>query len=365
MNLNSLNKKKCFFWITDTDKILSGEKPAIAIGGANLQMALWAKCFAENGWKTYSFTDKISRTHKFFFGIQYLFFPLVRYVMFVLIYFRVLWLFIIRPDIVFTRGYPLDSKLLLFLSKILKYKLVHMLASDADVKLEDNEEKNKLQEYISKVKYVIAQNNSQKHFYNKFFRKTDIPVIPNIWDESVFRNFSSANTVYDAIWIGNIKTLKRPEWFINIGKELKGYKFALIGANQDNRLFKICMDLAAENDNIDMLGYKSLHEVDQVLSNSKLLICTSEFEGFPNTFLHAWSKGIPVISTVDPNESITNCNLGFFSENYSDIKKYIELLLSDPELYSQIQVNIKKYFLKSHNPSTHLKTLIDFTNQNV
>ena len=38
---------------------------------------------------------------------------------------------------------------------------------------------------------------------------------------------------------------------------------------------------------------------------SKILINTSSFEGFPNTFVQAWANGVPVISLkVDPDNII-------------------------------------------------------------
>ena len=50
----------------------------------------------------------------------------------------------------------------------------------------------------------------------------------------------------------------------------------------------------------------------QYLDKSRLLINTSSAEGFPNTFVHAFAHGVPVVSLdVDPDNIIKRYNLGF------------------------------------------------------
>ena len=46
-----------------------------------------------------------------------------------------------------------------------------------------------------------------------------------------------------------------------------------------------------------LLGNVAPGEMGDIYDRSHLLVCTSESEGFPNTFLEAWTRGIPVIST--------------------------------------------------------------------
>jgi hypothetical protein len=92
-------------------------------------------------------------------------------------------LLVINPNLVFTRAKVVKLSFLIFLSKIFNFKLVHMLASDDDVLVNNKIGKTKFQKAIDKIDYIIAQNHIQKDYYNQSSN-------PN---QSFFRTFPLAN----------------------------------------------------------------------------------------------------------------------------------------------------------------------------
>ena len=52
-------------------------------------------------------------------------------------------------------------------------------------------------------------------------------------------------------------------------------------------------------------------------------------EGYPNTFLQAWIRGVPVVSFFDPDDLITTKKLGFVPSNLKDMERNILYLLTD------------------------------------
>jgi glycosyltransferase involved in cell wall biosynthesis len=78
------------------------------------------------------------------------------------------------------------------------------------------------------------------------------------------------------------------------------------------------------------------------------LLCTSDFEGFPNTFLEAWSQGLPVVSTFDPDDLIARRELGLVAGDVPGLAVAIRRLLESPDLYRRLSHNARQYYLENH-----------------
>ncbi|MCB2141254.1 hypothetical protein KQH27_00940, partial [bacterium] len=62
-------------------------------------------------------------------------------------------------------------------------------------------------------------------------------------------------------------------------------------------------------------GFLPPAEVESILDSALVLLNTSELEGFPNTFLQAWRRGLPVISFFDPGGVVLKNRLGFIVDS--------------------------------------------------
>jgi glycosyltransferase involved in cell wall biosynthesis len=352
-----MTNQKVIFWINDTDIILKGEKPAYGIGGANVQLAFWAKTFANKGFKVYALTRSFKNNGAIIQDVQYIWHPVIRYIGKLVNYITMITLLlVINPRLVFTRAKVGELAFLSFLSKVFNFKLIHMLASDDDVLVNNKIGKTKFQNAINKIDHIIAQNQIQLDYYNQSFKKVNIPIIPNIWDEKI--GTSNLNkTHYDFIWVANIGDNKRPLWFINLAARLPQFNFALVGSPFNQSLFDGCKDKAAVLDNIDILGYKSLFEVNELVACSKVLVCTSIIEGFPNTFLQALSVNVPLLSTVDPSDIIKKHQIGSTVETEEELAIKALELMENKEMYTNCKSNIISYFFKTHSPEANYQIL--------
>lgn len=117
------------------------------------------------------------------------------------------------------------------------------------------------------------------------------------------------------------------------------------------------MELANRLPNLFFLGKKDFFEVNMYFKNAKVFICTSEYEGFPNTFLQSWSNNLPVISTVDPSNVIKEHGLGFFCNDTNDICDNLSKILSNDSIYKELSNNVKGYFERSHSVEYHFNRL--------
>ena len=138
------------------------------------------------------------------------------------------------------------------------------------------------------------------------------------------------------------------------------YNFAIAGGVADQNYYDKIEKEAKDVQNLAFLGALSFNEINELMACSKLLICTSEFEGFPNTFLQAWAQSIPVISTVNPSDVVSRHQLGIVVSDPSSLLEQTTKLLEDNALYIKFQHSVSNYFLVSHNAVYAYHKLADY-----
>ena len=91
-----------------------------------------------------------------------------------------------------------------------------------------------------------------------------------------------------------------------------------------------------------------------VYRDASALLCTSAYEGFPNTFLEAWSHGIPVVSTIDPDGLIATRGLGAVADDPKALAASIRELLASPAQWDEASARARNYFRERHTPERAL-----------
>src|SRR5690554_377545 len=353
-----MSKKKVIIWTTGIDDLLEGQGQ---VGGLTVQMMFWAFAFKKNGFITYSFSNSSKR---YFKGLNLLKFPQTkRFSIISESLFTIYYIIKVRPDIIIFRGASRTLFLLSYLSSIFKIKLVFMGASDVNfIPGKENiagrgYNKFLFRKGLKKTKNIVVQNDQQAESLSDNYHKKSI-VIPNIWSRN--SNLKCDNDLI--IWVGNFRRLKRPEWFIHLAQKFPSQDFVMAGFPNNKKLYESCLDLSKSITNLDFLGPITFEESEKLFDKAKLLVCTSEYEGFPNTFLQAWARNIPVLSTVDPSGLIAQKQLGIYVQDELQLNRQFENLISDHIQYTMINKNILNYFKNNHNPSLHLSRLLDYIN---
>jgi glycosyltransferase involved in cell wall biosynthesis len=109
--------------------------------------------------------------------------------------------------------------------------------------------------------------------------------------------------------------------------------------------------------NLFYIGHLPLRKVEEQFDYVQALINTSSVEGFPNTFLQAWSRGMPVFSFVDPDNIITKNSLGSQVDSIDDMAVAIRKSLNDKALFMQQAEKIRNYFTANFSTSQKIKEL--------
>lgn len=102
---------------------------------------------------------------------------------------------------------------------------------------------------------------------------------------------------------------------------------------------------------LEFIEYIPFSEIDQLFNKSKILINTSIFEGFPNTFIQSLKNKTPVISlNVNPDDFLIKNKRGFCcNNNFEKIAFYLRKLLNNKDLYEKYSNNAFIYGRDNHD----------------
>jgi glycosyltransferase involved in cell wall biosynthesis len=150
-------------------------------------------------------------------------------------------------------------------------------------------------------------------------------------------------------WIGRVAPVKRLELLLDVAALVPEIEFDVAGPwDQEGAYAATLRERAAAARNVTVVGRLRRDQLDGFYRGRQALCCTSEFEGFPNTFLEAWSHGLPIVSTVDPDGLIAARSLGEFATGAAPLAAALRRLVAAPAGWAQASQNARRYFVENH-----------------
>jgi len=194
----------------------------------------------------------------------------------------------------------------------------------------------KLFEYGMRQADVVAvQSNYQAQLLEKHYGlKGDIV---NMALEEPEEDLNGRRDI-DVLWVSNIKHVKRPDRLIALARQLPQVTFTMIGGvvQHEKGLYAEIEREAASLANVNFLGQVPFDMVNEYAARSKVFLNTSDIEGFPNTFLQAWARKVPVVSFFDPDGIIRSRGLGRRPGNEAEMCEALRELLENESERSRI-----------------------------
>ena len=133
----------------------------------------------------------------------------------------------------------------------------------------------------------------------------------------------------DVLWVSNFRSLKRPELALELARQLPNVRFTLAGGPmpKGQTYYEDMRAAAARLPNVTMLGPVRYRDSGELFDRAKIFLNTSSIEGFPNTFLQAWIRGVPVVTFFDPDGLVKRLPLGRVANSLDDMREAIRGLL--------------------------------------
>jgi glycosyltransferase involved in cell wall biosynthesis len=150
------------------------------------------------------------------------------------------------------------------------------------------------------------------------------------------------------LWVGRLTEEKRPDRFLDLAETCPDLSFDLVGPAGDDVYVQRILERARKIPNLAIHGAKSPVELATFFRRAACLCCTSQSEGFPNTFLEAWSHGRPVITTFDPDHLIAEQGLGAAESDVNGLVHAIRALLLTPGRWQTASTSARRYYLENH-----------------
>jgi glycosyltransferase involved in cell wall biosynthesis len=151
------------------------------------------------------------------------------------------------------------------------------------------------------------------------------------------------------LWVGRIASYKRVDRVFGLAQACPGLVFDIVGApGSDAALNRQVAEQCERMPNVVLHGAVAHDRIDEHYRRSAVLLCTSDFEGFPNTFLEAWRRGVPVVTTWDAARIVRDNTLGVHSESIAELGHRTMKLLGNVDSWNEYRCRVRQYYLKNH-----------------
>ena len=276
-----------------------------------------------------------------------------------------------QPDVIIQACAGTQTAVLSYIARKNNVMFVHRIANDRDVD-------KRLRSFLSFYEYYIytygvkhsdillCQNNYQlTQIKRRFPNKKSVvihnpflpPELPGDRERIIHRKYVA--------WIGRFVEQKNLPLLYSVAKQLSEYEFHIAGdfdgAATPN--LKEIIEQIENLPNVTMLGYKKKSEIPSFLSNAKLLLATSFYEGFSNVFLEAFAQGTPVVapSRIDPDNIIHNFHLGYsLSDDTLLGGKIKDIFNMNSREYDELSQRCQQYVAEHHAPDQQAAELVSY-----
>jgi glycosyltransferase involved in cell wall biosynthesis len=165
----------------------------------------------------------------------------------------------------------------------------------------------------------------------------------------------------DLLWVSNIRQVKRPDRILELADSLPEVKIHMAGGSlpDEEGLFRDVKGAASARSNVSFHGPLSYWDANELYGRARLLVNTSDVEGFPNSYLQAWIRGVPVVTLIDPDGVIEREGLGVAASSVAEIPAAIRHLLSNAAAWRAASDRCRAFMAREHDEDRVLAAYLD------
>lgn len=350
----------CFVAPT-TWPVIAGSRDIPVVGGAEVQQSMIAPALVKRGWRVsmisldYGQPDasvvrgvtvyRINKPHE---GI-----PVVRFIHPRL---TALWRALKRADadVYYQRTTAVYTTYMALFCRMHGRRSVFAGASDVDFvpgkeDIRYGRDRWIYRQGVRRVDEVIVQNTVQQETLREHFGREGV-LIPSCYVPPAGSRADPAGYV---LWTATVRPSKRPELLIEIARRLPGVRFVMIGGPDPGRreaeYMRSIVEAAAAVPNLEVRGFVPFAEAERAFDGARVVLNTSLYEGFPNTFLQAWSRGIPTVGFIDTGSRRAGEPVYDIASDVPEASAKVERLMRDGAAWDGASQRVAAHFRDSHS----------------
>jgi len=269
-------------------------------------------------------------------------------------------MYIASPDIYLVRGAPRLATATYSLSRLFRKRFVFRVANDADVDpsyLKSRYPQLLIHLYriaISHAEAVIAQTQRQRQLLREHFN-VEASLVPNGYDLPPPSKILSHEKREHVLWVGSSDPeRKNPRLFVQLASQLPDLEFTMISQPiaGDEDFHNDLREAAESVENINFTGPVAPDAIHDYYRTAMLLVNTSDYEGFPNTFLEAWRFETPTLSLYfDLDELLENEVGGIRASSIENLAAITEELASNDSRRAELGADGRSYMKENYSLS--------------
>ncbi len=155
------------------------------------------------------------------------------------------------------------------------------------------------------------------------------------------------------LWVGRARRMKRPEIYMDLCEALPQQPFVMVLSPDEPDFAETVRRSAQRLPNLTLVeGVPPARMRDYYLA-AKALVNTSDYEGFPTTYVEAFAAGVPVVAlNSDPDELLSRHGLGFYARgDRDDLVAGVKQLCADPEEWRAASRRVREYARQHYDPA--------------
>lgn len=142
-----------------------------------------------------------------------------------------------------------------------------------------------------------------------------------------------------------------------MARRLPQYNFVMIGATYGRYGDSLKRKIEQGPSNLHYLGPQPITEVNRQISQSDLLVYTTApgNEGFGNSYMQAWFRSVPTLSTFELDGILDREGIGRFAYSFEQLVAQVRELMTDHDQRMAMGVRARNYAMRCHRVETMVK----------